>query len=897
MGRTGQHSPAFHTVPGRRTLGTAIALVLLTCTAAHADPAAPADAQFDMSLLAGGAQQPVDLSRFERGSVVLPGSYRLDLFLDGAWVGAEEVRFEAPAQGANAVPCFTQALFDRLGLPLSKLSDEARARLAAGEGCVAMDDLVPGGTATYDQEELRLDVTVPQAWQGYRARGYVSPEFWDKGVTAGLLNYNLNAYRTESGGQHLTAGYLGLNAGLNVGAWRFRHDGNFTWQSSTGGLPSRDAYQAIATYARRDIPSWRAQITLGDSYTSGELFDSVGVRGMQLATDDRMLPDSLRGYAPTVRGVADTNARVSIRQNGALIYETTVTPGPFVIDDLYATGYGGDLRVTVNEADGRVREFTVPYASVPQQLRPGQYRYAISAGRVHDQGLSDDPELVQATLQRGLTNTVTAYGGLLGTDGYAAALAGVSLNTRMGALAMDLTAARTDAPGVDRANGQSLRTTYSKILPATGTSFSLASYRYSTSGYYSLRDALIARDTARGLPVVTDPGALDPSTNLPGVLTPEQRDALQGSRNLDLLATQYGLERQRNRFDINLNQRLGEKGGSFYATASARDFWNREGTDSQFQVGYNNSFRSLNYSVSANRVRDLDGRYGNQFYVSFSVPLGRSTNAPSITASAMRDENDQTQGQVTVAGQAGSAGQFTYAATAAHAEDAGSSGALTAGYRSPFAAINASYGQGDGFSQASFSVGGTVVAHPGGVTFGQPAGDTMAIVHAPHAAGAAVVNAPGVRVNRFGYALVPFLTPYTFNNLELDPKGLSYDVQLTSTSARVAPYGGAVAMVNFETEYGRSALVRARLDDGRPVPFGAEVSAHGRTLGVVAQGGRLLVRGIEDQGTMIVRWPEDGAGRECRADYRIPARVASEARGEYQTLDVRCTRSPAESAQ
>ena len=113
------------------------------------------------------------------------------------------------------------------------------------------------------------------------------------------------------------------------------------------------------------------------------------------------------------------------------------------------------------------------------------------------------------------------------------------------------------------------------ILPRSGTSFSLASYRYSTSGYYSLRDALIARDVAQGLPVVTDLDTLDPLANLPGVLTPQQREALQGGRNADVLAQQYGLERQRNRFDINLTQRLGERGGSFYATASARDFWNR----------------------------------------------------------------------------------------------------------------------------------------------------------------------------------------------------------------------------------------------------------------------------------------------------------------------------------
>ena len=291
--------------------------------------------------------------------------------------------------------------------------------------------------------------------------------------------------------------------------------------------------------------------------------------------------------------------------------------------------------------------------------------------------------------------------------------------------------------------------------------------------------------------------------------------------------------------------------------------------------------------MSPNRLRNADGEYGNQFYLSISVPLGGRVSAPNLTASATRDDDGRTQGQVTLSGQAGRDGQFTYSATAAHDENTGSSGSLNAGYRSPFAALNASYGQGDDYSQASFSMAGTVVAHPGGITFGQPAGDTLAIVQAPHAAGARVVNAPGVRINRFGYALVPYVTPYTFNNIELDPTGLSLDVQLAATSARVAPYGGSVAMVKFETQYGRSALVRARMDDGRAVPFGAQVSdGQGQVLGVVGQGGRLLVRGVEDEGTLVLSWPEDGADRQCRVAYRLPAPAAG---ADYPTLDVRCT--------
>uniref|UniRef100_UPI0013C2EB8E fimbria/pilus outer membrane usher protein n=1 Tax=Klebsiella quasipneumoniae TaxID=1463165 RepID=UPI0013C2EB8E len=94
-----------------------------------------------------------------------------------------------------------------------------------------------------------------------------------------------------------------------------------------------------------------------------------------------MLPDSQRGYAPVVRGVAKSNARVTVLQGKSTLYETTVAPGPFAINDLYATNYAGDLTVVVTEADGSVSTFTVPFAAVPESIRPGQSRYSAIVGR------------------------------------------------------------------------------------------------------------------------------------------------------------------------------------------------------------------------------------------------------------------------------------------------------------------------------------------------------------------------------------------------------------------------------------------------------------------------------------------------------------------------------------
>jgi outer membrane usher protein len=54
----------------------------------------------------------------------------------------------------------------------------------------------------------------------------------------------------------------------------------------------------------------------------------VQFRGAQLASDDNMLPDSLRGFAPIIRGIAQSNAQVTIKQNGYTIYQSYVARGP-----------------------------------------------------------------------------------------------------------------------------------------------------------------------------------------------------------------------------------------------------------------------------------------------------------------------------------------------------------------------------------------------------------------------------------------------------------------------------------------------------------------------------------------------------------------------------------------
>lgn len=93
-----------------------------------------------------------------------------------------------------------------------------------------------------------------------------------------------------------------------------------------------------------------------------------------------MLPDSQHGFAPVIHGIARGTAQVSVKQNGYDVYQTTVPPGPFTIDDINSAANGGDLQVTIKEADGSIQTLYVPYSSVPVLQRAGYTRYALAMG-------------------------------------------------------------------------------------------------------------------------------------------------------------------------------------------------------------------------------------------------------------------------------------------------------------------------------------------------------------------------------------------------------------------------------------------------------------------------------------------------------------------------------------
>ncbi|MGE9551699.1 fimbria/pilus outer membrane usher protein [Erwinia amylovora] len=789
------------------------------------------DVEFDNSFLYVSDKSAVDLSRFARSAAAMPGTYLTAVYINNKTTGQYHLRMVSRPDG-SVYACLDESLLKKIPFAANRIPPGLFSDKTAPSTCSDLKEKFPQAQVIYDSNEQRLDINVPQIYLARSARGATDPSLWDSGIPALPLGYTVSAWQSESQGERYRSAWGSLNAGLNMGAWYLRHNGNASWQEH-----QQVSYSSLNTYVQRDVPFLQGRILAGQTATPGVIFDTLPFTGVQLASDDRMLPDTLRGYAPEIRGIARTTARVTVRQNDRLIYDTTVAPGEFLINDLYPAGYGSDLAVTIHESDGTEQNFSVPYSSIAQLLRPGNYRYDLTAGKIRSSSLRSHPALWQASWQQGLSNDVTGWGGLQLSDRYAALQLGAAIGTEIGAFALDVTHSRDTAPlpgSQHSSGGESYRLSYSKIIEATHSNLSLSAWRFSTEGYQDLLSTMQNRD----------------------VFASGQLSALTW--------------RARQRLMLTAIQTLPDDFGQFTFSGYQQDYWNRDGNTRQFQFSYSNRFGSLSWGLSANRTWSATGIAEDNYLLNFSFPLGSSDrhSVPQLRVDLSRDGSGRYAEQATVSGTVGRDNPFSYGVIAAKTGAGSSMGSVTGSYRSPLTSVSSSLSKGTGYQSGTLSLSGTVLAHAGGITLTPYTSDTFALVEASGAEGARVSSYPGIYINQAGFAAVPYLDAYQINEVSIDPVGASSEVELENTTQQVVPRAGAVVAVKYATHQGTPLLIHS-LSDGEPVRFGAEISdSDGNPLGSVGQGGQIYVRVSAMQGQLRVKWAE-GPGGYCTINYHL----------------------------
>ncbi|HFK5793877.1 TPA: fimbria/pilus outer membrane usher protein [Enterobacter asburiae] len=798
-----------------------IALALL----AAIQPAS-ADDEFNLRILE--LDTPLEntstLKNFINDNGLLAGSYPTTIMWDRDVLDTRTLTYMLSDDKQHLLPELTKADLREYGVKvdtipdLKALDDEAYVR--------DISHFIENARYDYDQDNQTLKLVIPQIYRDRAVAGAINPKFWDDGAPAAWTSYQFSGSQQHYSSGKTSSTWLGLESGMNLGAWRLRN--NSTWSDTSD-------WEAIASTLQRDIKTLKSQLEMGQTYTNGELFDSVQMTGVKLETDTAMLPVSQQGFAPVVRGIANSDAKVTIKQNGYTIYQTNVSPGPFEIHDLSQVTSGADLEVTVEEADGSEHSFIQASASVPVLQREGGFKYSLAAGRYRGNEGEDEPIFAQGTAIYGLPYGVTAYTGALGASLYHALLLGLGADLgHFGSASVDLTAARTALDdGHDDASGLSWRAQYSKDIPDTDTTVTLASYRYSTSGFYTFQEAIDRRDS-------------------------EIDDGIYTYRRTN---------NRRSRMQLNLSQRISDW-GSAYLNGYQQDYWGMDGHERSVSAGLSSSWRDITWSISYNLTRTPDADTDRQMALTVNIPLSKWLPDSWATYSANTASGGLVSHQVGLGGTALEDNKLSYNLQQSYAnQNTGYGGSLSGRYRGASGEVGMGYSYGGDNRQWNYSAQGSIVAHEHGVTLGQPVRDAFAIVHIKDGDNVKVQNGRGISTDRFGNAIVPSLTAYRNNVITVNTQDRE-DIDIDAATLDLVPTKGAALRATFDARVGRRALVTL-LYAGKPVPFGAVVALES-TSAIVGDDGEVYLTGLSGKTTFSVQWGEE-RDRQCQGVLDLPS--------------------------
>lgn len=778
------------------------------------------DIQFNPDVLDVNDRKNIDLSQFSRGLYIMPGTYDMVVHVNRNDLPEQPISFYATKdERSGSRACISRTLVSHLGFRETMLRD-----MTWWQGGECLDETsVPGMEVRGELATSALYLNIPQAFLEYSDDSWDPPSRWDEGISGLLFDYSVNASSQRQ--QHNRRGAQTVSgngtAGANLGVWRLRADWQAYFDRQTGsGSSTRQQLEWSRYYAYRALSSLRSKLILGESDLDSSLFDSFRFSGASLTSDDNMLPPNLRGYAPEVVGVAKTHARVTISQQGRVLYETTVASGPFRIRDI-SDAVSGELNVRVEEQDGSVQTFVVNTASIPYLTRPGALRFKLAAGKPSDwQHHSRGAVFGTGEFSWGVSNGWSLFGGVLGGGDYRALSLGIGRDLLLlGALSFDATQSQARLPQKqDALNGGSYRLSYSKNFDEYDSQVTFASYRFSGQDFMSMSEYLDARH----------------------------------------YATRTGNDREM--YTITFNKHFRTWGLSSYVNYNHQTYWDRPASD-RYNMTLSRDFdlkRFRNVSLSLQAYRNqYRGANDDGAYLSLSMPWGDQSRVSYNTAVS----GSGTTHRVGYDGRIDEHNSYQLSTGTSR------SGVNVSGYYdhegdAASMSANASYQQGR-YSAVGISAQGgmTLTAQGGAVHRTAMAGGTRMLIDTQ---GVRDVPVRGYgrssRTNAWGKAVIGEVNSYYRNQASIDLNQLGDNAEATRSVVQATLTEGAIGYRRFAVIAGAKAMAVIKLADGSEPPFGAKVmNARQQETGFVSDGGRVYLSGITAGGVMTVSW--DGAAQ------------------------------------
>ncbi|BCX70351.1 fimbria/pilus outer membrane usher protein [Pseudomonas izuensis] len=768
-------------------------------------------AAFDKNTLLQRGIDPALATSLMQAPRFTAGRHPVTLSVNGQRRGRVDVAFNR--EGAL---CFDRPLLDaaNLNVPDQMLGDGPCHDFLAASPQTVIDP---------DPSNLALSLIVPTD-----AIRPVTRDFsgYQTGGIAGMLNYDVTGLHSQYGDQSSRYASANTELGFNAGDWIVRSRQVQTWQDDV----SRTTH--IAAYAQRTFASVEAVLQAGQINLYNPVLAGTQITGVQVLNEQAL---QIEGQSAVIEGIANSQAQVEVRQNGSLIHSTVVPAGPFALTNVRRLNTRSDVEVTIKEADGSQRSFTIPAAMLGIGLpAPG---YSLGAGRVRNIGdeQGSDPWVISAGWSGAIHPQVLFSAGMTGAEDYRAAGAGLGfLPSPDTQVQSTLTGA--DASGRQSSQGLQADLSLSHRLSERWAFNAGSSYR--TLGYRELEDAVFDNTTDDSKSRYRDQQSAGLSWSHPWL------GAFSGGFS------------QSNSFDGQNSSR---------ALAS-----------------WGTNIRGVSVSATAEWQVSGANRNDDSVYVNLSIPLGENRRARTWVRSS---DGDHRSG-VGLSEQIND--QLAYRVGVEH-DTRDRQVQTTAGVSMlpRYTQLDLNYTRSDADrSSYQASARGGAVLHGGGLTLSPyPVSDTFALLSVGDM-GAIKVSTPSgpVWTDWQGQAVVPQVSAYGRSPVEVDTKSLPRNADISNGLAVISAGRGAVDRVEFGVTMTRRVLLKVTTANGAPLPRGASVNTEdGDFVTLVQEGGLVFLPNVLDTRALWISAP--GLER-CELRFELPADADTNA--YYETAPAKC---------
>ena len=773
-----------------------------------------ASATFDLEMLKSRGINPKVAEFFSQAPRFTAGTRRIDLQVNGSKRGSVDARFDDEGQ-----LCFDQALLDRANL---KVPED---RYKTGADCYDF-------AAAYPQTEVELRPGREQV-SLLVSSDALRPLSEDMGVyhsggTGGLFNYEVLGQSSEFSGQKRNYYSANTELGFNAGDWIVRSRQSMSVQEENRN------FQSLYTYAQKTFVPYKSTLQAGQINISNSVFQGAAITGLQVVPDAALQGRGLGGA--TVEGIAQSAARVEVRQSGALIHTSLVPAGPFKLENVQLLNGATDLDVRVIEANGAQRSFTVPAASLSQVTvsAPG---YSMAAGKVRtfEADEMQSPMVVTGTGGWALGANSTLSTGLMASDnGYQAGA--WTLDSRVlptTTLSLRNTLSNASEEGVKGAQASASVTT--NLTKTISAGFSVTRQ---TAGY---RDLL---DTTR----------------------------LQTHDYVD------GLSRDQYGFSLGWSHELLGSVSAGYSASST--FGGRSTRRLNASWGKSFKYASVNFNVERNvggkdyDEDDLDlygnrlvNDDGNAMYLSINVPLGNNRNVRSYA----NKRDGKTRFGSTFSDSSSKLASYNLSAER-NQENKQQDFSGDVSFTPRYAQVGLGYSRsGEDSTSYRGQLRGGVALHENGVTLSPyHLKDTFAVAKVGDVSGVKLNTPSGpVWTDPWGNAVIPQMNAYSSTRVEIDTKSLPRNVDVQNGFKGVSAGRGSVSSLDFPVLKSRRVMLRITDTAGKPIAKGSAVlDATGKFVTAVVDDGKVFLtsEGSLDGGLSV----SYGEGKSCAVSFELP---------------------------